>query len=108
MNVSQTTNQILETISVLKARLDSISVERTDDEIEVFSEKSISLYQYMLGNSYLILYQRNILNASDRVEVGLECLKFLEASVSTSSNCMDIVDSKFKFKQFSCISTICI
>ncbi len=98
MNVSQTTNQILETISVLKARLDSISVERTDDEIEVFSDKSISLYQYMLGNSYLTLYQRNILNASDRVEVGLECLKFLESSVSTSSNCMDIVDSKFEFK----------
>jgi hypothetical protein len=95
MSSFQTINQNLETISVLKARLDSISAERTDDEVEVFSDKSISLYQYLLGNSYLLLYQRNVLNASDRVEVGLECLKYLEASVSTSSICMDIVDSKY-------------
>src|SRR5687767_626171 len=94
MSYTQTVNQMLETISILKARLDQLSPERTDDEVEVFSDRTVSLYQYMLGNAYLILYQRNILTAEDRVSVGKECLQVLEFSVGTASSCMDITDSK--------------
>lgn len=96
---SQSDDNVLHTIRIIEKRLATIKAERTEDEITVFPDRAISLYNCHLGNSYLVLYQRLLDNNTPEdnqhmVDLAEKCVNALEKAVQVAALCLEITERK--------------
>jgi hypothetical protein len=97
----RTVEALSKKINILEARLSSerkLKQNHSDNLSSLFSPKGESVYNYLIGDAYFMLWSLDATSLSTHGDsVGDRSVWSFEASVTSASTCLDIIDRKCTF-----------